>query len=177
MMSDAIAFLSGVGKDHAGRTVDQIAGWTHGDLEGTHDYIQWVFPTMARGQFNPHAPELTEADIVEGAGDDRVVRNLRRMAVVMARFYGLERTCSADGTPQYELIEERHPWWMRAGNHNFLRITRILSSLRLFGLTEEAEALLDVLEVRAPKYLGPADSRVALEFWRDACRPGGASAD
>ena len=175
MRSTAIAFLSGVGKDHAKRTVDQIAGWTHGELEGTHDYIQWVFPTMARGQFNPHAPELTEADIVEGAGDDRVVRNLRRMAVVMAKFYGLERTCFADG-PQYDLIENRHPWWMRAGNHNFLRITRILSSLRLFGLTEEAEALLGVLEVLARKFPGPV-SPETLEFWRDACRPGGASAD
>lgn len=175
-MCVAIAFLSGVGTDHAGRTVDQIASWSHAKLEGTHDYIQWVFPTMARGRFNPDAPELTEAEVVEGAGDERVVRNLRRMAVVMAKFYGLQRTCSADG-PYYDPIEDRHPWWMRAGNHNFLRITRILSSLRLFGLTEEAEALLDVLEVLAPKYLGPADSRVVLEFWRDACRPGGASAD
>ena len=65
---------------------------------------------------------------------------------------------------------------MRAGNHNFLRITRILSSLRLFGLTEEAEALLDVLEVLARKFPGPV-SPETLEFWRDACRPGGASAD
>ena len=174
-MCVAIAFLSGVGTDHAGRTVDQIASWSHAKLEETHDYIQWVFPTMAPSQFNPHAPVLTEAEVVEGAGDERVVRNLRRMAVVMAKFYGLERTCSAGG-PYYDLIEDRQPWWMRAGNHNFLRITRILSSLRLFGLTEEAEALLDVLEALAPKFLGPADARVPLEFWRDACHPGGANA-
>ena len=165
-MSPALAFLAGVGTDHCGRTLDEIAAWNRQRLEQTHDYIQWVFPTMTPSRFNPHAPVLDEADVAAGARDERVVRSLRRMAVVMGRFYGLERTSFRDG-PQYDPIDDRRPWWMRADNHNFLRITRILDSLRLFGLVEEAEALLDVLELLVRRHPGPVSDRT-FEFWRDA---------
>ena len=172
-MSPALAFLAGVGTDHAGRTLEQIAAWDRRQLERVHDYIQWVFPAMVPSRFNPHAPVLDRADVVEGAQDARVLRNLRRMTIVMARFYGLERREFGDG-PQYDPIEEdRRPWWMQANNHNFLRITRILNSLRLFGLTEEAEALLDVLELLARRFPGPVSGET-LRFWRDAVAPRGA---
>ena len=166
-MSPALDFLAGVGTDHAGRTLDEIAAWNPRQLEQMHDYIQWVFPTMTPGQFNPHAPVLDAAEVDAGARDVRVVRNLRRMAVVMGRFYGLERKEFDDG-PQYDPIDDQQrPWWMRADNHNFLRITRMLDSLRLFGLVEEAEALLDVLELLVRGHPGPVSDRT-LEFWRGA---------
>ncbi|MDD9980914.1 MAG: opioid growth factor receptor-related protein [Gammaproteobacteria bacterium] len=172
-MSRALAFLAGVGPDHLGRTLDEIATWDHRRLEQTHDYIQWVFPTMVPSRFNPHAPVLDAADVAAGARDPRVVGNLLRMAVVMGRFYGLERTDYCDG-PQYDPIDDQHPCWMRADNHNFLRITRILGSLRLFGLVEEAEAWLDALEELVRCHSGPVSDETR-QFWRDAATPRGAN--
>ena len=170
MLSPAFAFLAGVGTDHCGRTLDEIAAWNRQRLEQTHDYIQWVFPTMTPSRFNPRAPVLDAAEVAAGVRDERILRNLRRMAAVMGGFYGLQRREFGDG-PQYDPIEEdRHPWWMQANNHNFLRITQILNSLRLFGLTEEAEALLDVLELLARRFPGPV-SPETLRFWRDAVDP------
>ena len=165
-MSPALEFLAGVGTDHRGRTLDQIAIWNHRQLEQTHDYIQWVFPTMTPSRFNPHAPVLTRSDIDTGAGNPQVVGNLIRMAVVMGGFYGLERK-SSHGGPQYAPIDDRCPWWMRADNHNFLRITRILGSLRLFGFGEEAEAWFGVLDLLVRRYSGPVSPQT-LKFWRDA---------
>ena len=168
-MSPALDFLAGVGTDHRGRTLDEIAAWNPRQLEQTHDYIQWLFPTMTPGQFNPHAPVLDAADVTAGARNPQVVGNLIRMAVVMGRFYGLERKSFRDG-PQYDPIDDRQPWWMRADDHNFLRITRMLDSLRLFGLVEEAEALLDVLELLVRRHPGPV-SDWTLQFWRGAATP------
>ena len=169
IMSRAIAFLAGVGTDHRGRTLDQIAAWNHRQLDQTHDYIQWVFPTMAPSRFNLDAPVLTRADIDTGAGNPQVVGNLIRMAVVMGGFYGLERKSSYGG-PQYAPIDDQRPWWMRPDDHNFLRITRILGSLRLFGFGEEAEAWLQVLELLVRRHSGPVSGET-LEFWRDAANP------
>ena len=117
-MSPALDFLAGVGRDHAGRSLDEIAAWNPRQLEQTHDYIQWVFPTMMPSRFNPHAPVLDAADLAAGARDERVVENLIRMAAVMGRFYGLERKSFRDG-PQYNPIDDQRPWWMRVDNHNF----------------------------------------------------------
>ena len=172
-MSPALAFLAGVGTDHRGRTLDEIAARNPRQLEQTHDYIQWVFPTMTPSHFNPHAPVLDQADVDAGVRDQRVVGNLIRMAAIMGRFYGLERTSFRDG-PQYDPIGNHPPWWMSTGNHNFLRITRILDSLRLFGLVDGAEALLDALELLVRRHPGPVSDRT-LQFWRDAATPRGAN--
>ena len=41
-----VTFYSG-GADDRGRTLEQILAWADDRLESVHDYIQWVFPTIA----------------------------------------------------------------------------------------------------------------------------------
>jgi len=61
--------------------------------------------------------------------------------------------------------------WLSPGNHNYLRITRILRSLTLLGLEAEAKAFLDCLaeiyksELHKPV---PAISDDTMLYWRGA---------
>ena len=58
---------------------------------------------------------------------------------------------------------EGSPHWITPGNHNYLRITRILKCLKLLGLDAEAAAFFEYLAGLRPRV--PARS---FDFWRDA---------
>jgi len=65
------------------------------------------------------------------------------------------------------MIWGRQNHWVREFDHNHLRITRVIKSLRLLVSDEEAQKM----KVWLSSVLGP-NSRVinqkSLEFWRDA---------
>jgi hypothetical protein len=66
----------------------------------------------------------------------------------MLKFYGLQ--CNEVGNTDIEITksdeyQERKQNWINAGNHNYLRITRILTSLRLLGLENYAQAFFKCL--------------------------------
>jgi hypothetical protein len=61
--------------------------------------------------------------------------------------------------------------WISPGNHNHLRITRILKSLLILGLEEEArafcECLKDIYRAESAKS-SPGISEVTVSFWQRA---------
>jgi hypothetical protein len=66
----------------------------------------------------------------------------------MLQFYGLQ--CNKIDTTGIEITKsdnypERKINWIEEGNHNYLRLTRILTSLRLLGLEDYAQALFKCL--------------------------------
>ena len=147
-----LRFYRGAGADSEGRTLEEILEWDDDALEATHDYIQWVFPLSERSAFNPHAPVLTEAEMAAARGDERVQENLRRALDRMREFYRV--------TPETEGRPKR---WACAMDHNHLRITRILRSLRLLGRGEDAAAFYRDVS----RFDAPVDER-AKRFWREA---------
>jgi hypothetical protein len=89
----------------------------------------------------------------------------------MLRFYGLE--IEFGSPPAVRLatdFPERAANWLHPGNHNHLRITRILKSLTLLGLREDAEAFLECLEAIYAEAPGKI-SAASLRFWRAAIGP------
>jgi len=65
----------------------------------------------------------------------------------MLRFYGLEIEDQSGlrVVPGVD-FQEKSRNWLSPGNHNYLRITRILKSLRLLGLEQEAHVFFECLE-------------------------------
>jgi hypothetical protein len=61
--SPLLDFYRGHGTDAEGRFLKDIWTWENHDLEGVHDFIQWLFPLPEPSQFNPDAPLLTEKDV------------------------------------------------------------------------------------------------------------------
>ncbi len=165
---DAIVeFFSG-GEDSEGRTLDQILGWDDDRLEAVHDYIQWVFPTRQPSGVNPLAPLVT-GETIRAFGSDAGLRDgLARGCARMLRFYGLRTTAD-----RVEIDDARFPArsrvWLTPGNHNHLRLTRIMDSLSTLGLRGRALALQRCLiDEVCP---GPGRGRVlprTIEFWSRA---------
>jgi hypothetical protein len=154
--SRILQFYRGTGTDNRGRRLDDILSWDDAQLENNHDYIQWLFPLPEPSGFNPGAPTLVQADIVAFRQYGALRRAVLTSLGVMRRFYGLDGATA------------RQASWLTPGNHNMLRLTRIIRSLHLLGLDEEAAALLRDLETiyasGAARTIGP----VTLGHWRRA---------
>lgn len=104
------------------------------DLENIHDYIQWAFPLPERSGFNPDAPILTQEDCKVFKADASLPFKVLTVFIRMVQFYGFNIEC--DMITPLKIESDEAPLWIRRFNHNMLRITRILRSLRLLGLEE-----------------------------------------
>ncbi|ODT09061.1 MAG: hypothetical protein ABS35_43715 [Kaistia sp. SCN 65-12] len=166
-----VRFHSGTAADSEGRRVGDILGWGDDDLERVHDYIQWLFPLPERSGFNPDAPVLTSADIAAFRQRADLRASLHAAFRRLLAFYGFAERQTEGGLEIVRTSAFPHcaSNWLRPGNHNLLRISRILRALTLLGLETEARAFLSALEalhVEAGERLGP----VALSYWRRAVR-------
>lgn len=141
------SFHRGLAVDNRGRRRDEILAWDDQRLETSHDFVQWILPTRKRSAFNPDAPVLTDADVVEFQGDQELQDSILACARRMWRFF-----------------EARRPW-TRMGDHNHLRITRMLDCLMTVGLTAEAYARYAALLSYAK--LGKLSKRT-LDEWERA---------
>lgn len=87
----------------------------------------------------------------------------------MLGFYSL--LIAGDRIARAPDFAERSRVWLSVGNHNFLRLTRILKSLSLLGHEARAEWLLAFLEElyrERPDVIGST----TVGFWRRATSPG-----
>jgi Opioid growth factor receptor (OGFr) conserved region len=167
-----VSFDAGTRPDDRGRLLREIHGWPEYRLEQTHDYIQWLFPVADRSGFNPEAPILDAKTIREFRSRPELRRNLQASFRRMLAFYGMDIQESGGLTVTRAFsFAERSKRWVTPYNHNHLRITRILKSLRLLGLEPEATAfftcLADIYRVELAK-AGPGISDETFTFWKAA---------
>jgi hypothetical protein len=163
-----IAFYSGA-RDDRGRTLDQVLAWDDERLEAIHDYIQWVFPTRQPSGVNPFAPLVTASTEAAFAANPNLRDALGRALDRMLRFYGLCRSPGGRIETDPQAFERRARVWLHAGNHNHLRLTRIMDSLSSLGRRDDALALQRCLleDVCGGAGARHVTARTA-EFWRTA---------
>jgi hypothetical protein len=166
--SQLLAFYRGTGTDPRGRLLAVILAWDHERLESVHDYIQWLFPLDQASAFNPRAPVLGRDEIETFRADVLLRQRLRDIFLVMLDFYGLE--LSSAGVPavvKAPAFPDRARVWLSPGNHNHLRLTRILKSLTLLGMEELALALFRCLEA-IYRESGGRISTLTYDYWHEA---------
>src|SRR5579859_872082 len=126
-------------RDDLGRTYEEILRWGDERLEMVHDYIQWIFPLPERSGANPWAPVLTQAGISAIRSTPDMQQRLHAGYVRMMKFYGFQSAGERlVHSPAFAAVSSN---WLSAGNHNHLRLTRMLRSMRVLGLEGEAESL------------------------------------
>jgi hypothetical protein len=168
--SPIVAFYLGVSPDAEGRRIEHIWDWDDGRLEYVHDYIQWLFPLRTQSAFNARAPVLSEADIEQFQENHLLQQRLARSLDIMLRFYGLQLRRAHNGNLVVEKRPEftsRKAAWLNPGNHNHLRLTRILTSTAMLGLDREALALQHCLVDLAHEH-PKAVTQTTLRFWEEA---------
>lgn len=164
-----LRFLSGEGPDDHGHFIFDYWRMNFWKMEHCHNYIQWMFPTTQRSEYNPRCPiindkfsYLAEQDTIAYA----VARsNILTSFTVYLRFLGYHygKQCISEG----ENFAERSKNWLYPGNHNHLRITRVLCCLHLFGLDKQAKAFFRALTDTFAKYPGRITTESYM-FWENA---------
>lgn len=168
-----IQFYQGLSPDSEGRMLRDIWSWSFENLEYVHNYIQWLFPLNEPSRFNIGAPVLEKEAVRLFRNDAQLQENLVISLKVMLRFYGFEVFTEENAgaririrkTPNF-LNRKRN--WLTTGNHNFLRLTRILKSLRLLGLSEYALAFYDALEDLYIKEAANIIGSLTFHYWQNA---------
>lgn len=165
-MSQLIDFYRGESTDSAGRFLRDIWSWNDVAWEEVHDFIQWLFPLPEPSRFNADAPLVSQEDIAAFRSDRVLQSNLRKSFARALAFLGLalaEDGAIVEGANFSARIAE--VW--AAPNHNWLRITRILRSLRILGLKAESEELYSRLEEfhHSGRFRIAADT---FRYWKEA---------
>jgi hypothetical protein len=148
-VSPVQAFLEGEGTDGRGRTLFEVLGFDDAALERTHDFIQWLFPLTEPSGAVPDAPVLT-ADQALAIHESAMAQCALAAATDrMAAFYAATTA------------------WLLPHDHNHLRITRIIRSLRLLRGDDEADAFRAMILDRVRTLRAPVGAR-SHGYWTTA---------
>ena len=146
---EIVGFLEGKTPDYRGRILAMLLQQTDHQAETNHDYIQWMFPLDEPSRSVSGAPVLTELEIDEIRQSSLAQANLAKSARWFLGFL------------------ERNDHWITKYNHNHLRITRVIKSLRLLTSDEAADEFRD----KVFGYLGDEVNLIdakARSFWNSA---------
>lgn len=117
-----LSFFTEGAPNFDGMTLSDMQSQTNEEMESCHSYIQWMFPTAEPSKFSD-APVLDHEIAATLSSSEIAVSNLKK---------SLTRFC--------DFLDSDIDNWCHDRNHNLLRITRVIRSLRLFGLEAEAIA-------------------------------------
>ncbi len=161
-----IDFYRGTAANIDGIKLQDIWNWDDQKLEDVHSYIQWIFPTVVASSVNPTAPTLTPQTIADFKKDPAILNNLRRSFSRMLQFYGLQQNGFSTKIDRAPNFAARTQVWLTPSNHNFLRISRILSCLRTLGLATEATAFHTIVHNIAQNEGKTIVSPQTLNHWK-----------
>ena len=117
-----LAFLSGHGTDDHRRSILDLIDRDDEFWERTHDFIQWLFPLSEASRSVRNAPVLTHDEIKQIRESETAQANIKRSVIRYKEFLA--------GTTK----------WRSGYDHNHLRISRVIKSLRLLVSDEAANA-------------------------------------
>ena len=146
---EIVGFLEGKTPDHRGRILAIMLQQTDHQAETTHDYIQWLFPLDEPSRSVMGVPVLNELDIEDIRHSELAQQNLVKSASWFLGFL------------------ERNDHWVTNYDHNHLRITRAIKSLRLLTSDLVADAFRSKVIELAGDNLSLVDQK-ARDFWASA---------
>ena len=139
-------YLNGKQPDIYNRYLEDIWEMSDKEIESVHNFIQWIFPLNERSGANPDAPILIHQEIIDIKKSKIAQQNMKKSADWFLGFL------------------TRNLYWICQSNHNHLRITRAIKSLRLIHSNEEAEnfknSIMNLIQGNEKK-INP----ISLEFW------------
>jgi len=142
-------FLTNAEPDFKNRFLNDIWNFSDEDIEHTHDFIQLLFPLNEKSESVFHGYYLnTESSIINVKSNDLAKSNIVKSSKWFLSFL------------------ERNSHWRRRHDHNYLRITRIIKSLRLLVSDDEADTFYQlILNILTEEDRLKINSET-LEFWK-----------
>ena len=146
-MSDVLNFLEQKSGDHQKRMISDIWNWSDDAWEDEHDFIQWLFPLSDKSMSVPNSPVIREPE-VSWIKDSKVAQDSVRRS-----------------TERYKLFLSSEKYWKLSHNHNHLRITRVIKSLRLLCGDDDANAFKYWVAGQLGERIDRIDEKTR-QFWR-----------
>lgn len=147
-MSQVINFYTGKENNSGYSYNDVVYEWDNQKWEDTHDFIQWLFPLDEPSKYNADAPILNESELATFQSSQMLRHRLilayeRFLSTLGLRFrYTEDEGLEVFKTRDFDKYE--HLW--KTPNHNWLRVTRVMKTLNLVGLSEHSTALYYTLK-------------------------------
>merc|ERR1712032_1396364 len=139
-------------------------------LERRHDYIQVLFPTDQKSQFNDSAPDFPPELQRMFRKDERVMANLARSFDVFCSFLGFrydaDHRCIARTTDFEQRADNWLSYTVLSPNHNWLRCSRVLHCMWLLGDLDRRDAFYDALEQVYADGLIPSRFEDTVKYWQ-----------
>ena len=164
-MSPILLYYTGQGTDTRGRTLDDTQRLDHNRMEYIHDFIQWMFPLPTPSAHNPSAPILNDDDVIAFHQQPQLQHNLQTSFIAFLHFLGL---AYQEGQVVEIGASTRRDHLFKIPNHNWLRITRVLLSLKTLGLDNESRAFFAYLQIVHQRE--PAITPATFSYWHDAAK-------
>lgn len=160
-----VEFYRGEIPNNEGVFLEEILSYSYGQFEVDHAYIQWILPLKERSMFNTDAPLLHDDEIALFKSDPALRSKLSEVVQRMLDYFGMyfHRGVVNWQEPDPEHGHKDPKWWLRHFNHNFLRMTRMLTSLRYLGLEDISVAIYNCLLSCRDMY-----GKESYEYWTDA---------
>lgn len=162
---NVIEFYRGKPTKHEGLTYESAINFTDDKLEVHHSYIQWLFPLEVPSNFNPFAPLLTNEQKELFKSDNDLKNKLIVAFERMLKFYSFK--FDSDRIIPVKRITPETVHWFHFGDHNYLRISRILRCLNLCGETVRASLFLEALTKLYLEFPGYISSN-NMKYWQEA---------
>tara|TARA_B100000401_G_C52407852_1_gene532049 strand:- start:28 stop:477 length:450 start_codon:yes stop_codon:yes gene_type:complete len=144
-------FLTNIEPDYKNRFLNDIWNFTDEDIEHTHDFIQLLFPLNEQSESVFHGYYLnTKSSIINIKSNDLAKSNIVTSSKWFLSFL------------------ERNTHWRRKHDHNYLRITRIIKSLRLLVSDEEANKFYESFIELIDESLRSKINLTTLSYWENA---------
>ena len=144
-------FLTNIEPDYKNRFLNDIWNFTDEDIEHTHDFIQLLFPLNEKSESVFHSYYLnTKSSIINIKSNDLAKSNIVTSSKWFLSFL------------------ERNTHWRRRHDHNYLRITRIIKSLRLLVSDEEANKFYESFIELIDESLRLKINLTTLSYWENA---------
>jgi hypothetical protein len=154
-------------KDIRGRSLCEMLGWNDAQLENVHDYIQWMFPTLTQSKCQGQSPVLDLETIkkLKWKRNEFFRVSFKKALKRMLTFWGIP--FEDDGM---DIIVKDIPWrpyqWAEYGDHNQLRMSRVIESCRLLGFESTAKSLFhELTRFAISGYLGHRLTAKNVAYW------------
>jgi len=171
-MSAITNFLMGEGNDNQGRNLNTVLGFDDSKWDECHDFIQWLFPLPVESKFAEFSPVLTHLD-VETCNEQVMIQVGMLFAVKrFMQFLGFETAVKRHKEDRIRFnrsnkFDQQAKYWLKARDHNHLRISRMLQSLVLF---EQENVALEIFKALSLVKCDFPDciTDETMVYWRNA---------
>ena len=144
-------FLTNNESDFKNRFLNDIWNFSDEEIEHTHDFIQLLFPINEKSESAFHGYYLkTNSAVIDIKSSDLAKNNIVKSSKWFLNFL------------------ERNSHWRRRHDHNYLRITRIIKSLRLLVSDEEANKFYESFMQLIGESLKLRINSTTLHYWENA---------